>query len=134
MNDRNRLRTLSPSPASPPPLSCFVSPFLFPFSPLFVSYSDLRANSIPVARSHRVVLRFAHAKTQFHPTSVCSPSFSFSLRLYPFHRRLSPFQFYIVSIVVVTSRRFDYAPHSTRSRLFFAADSAANHDHVPGSK
>lgn len=47
MNDRNRLQTLSPSPASPPPLSRFVSPFLFPFSPLFVSYSDLRVNSIP---------------------------------------------------------------------------------------
>lgn len=94
MNDQNRLRTLSPSPASPPPLSRFVSPFLFPFSPLFVSYSDLRANSIPVARSHRVVLRFAHAKTQFHSTSVRFLPLSLSLYVSaPFTAVCLPFNF-----------------------------------------
>lgn len=142
MNDRNRLRTLGPSPASP--FSAFVS-FLLSSSFFFRLFSfriPTLASSMPVARPRQVVLcaLCARKKHSFilpppalHLYLSLSLSLSSSLRLSAFYRRLSLFQFYIVSIVVVTSRRFDYASHSTVS-LVFAADSAANHDHVPCSK
>lgn len=142
MNDRNRLRTLGPSPASPSPLS-FRFSFLLLFFRLFSFRIPTLASSMPVDRPRQVVLcalcaRKKHSFILPPPRSLSlslslALSLSSSLRLSAFYRRLSLFQFYIVSIVVVTSRRFDYASHSTVS-LVFAADSAANHDHVPCSK
>lgn len=123
MNDRNRLRTLGPSPASLPPLSFFFF-FLSPF-PFFLFRIPTLARVVYLALSCR-------RATSSCPRSVCarkkhsfipsprspSPSSSSSSSTCVFYRRLSLFKFYIVSIVVVTSRRFDYAPRSA-TLLFF---------------
>lgn len=56
MNDRNRLRTLSPSPAPSPPF--------------FTSYFDLSARVEYTWPCLAAAPRRAHAKTQFHPASL----------------------------------------------------------------
>lgn len=108
MNDRNRLRTLGPSPASLPPLSFFSFFFLF-----FLFRIPTLARVVYLALSCRRATScraVCTQKAQFHPASPRSPSLSSSTCIS--YRRLSLFKFYIVSIVVVTSRRFDYAPRS----------------------
>lgn len=105
MNDRNRLRTLSPSPAPSPPF--------------FTSYFDLSARVEYTWPCLAAAPRRAHAKTQFHPVPRrLSPS-HVHLRSHPYRPPL--WKFYIVSIVVVTSRRFDYAARSAGCSLLFVA-------------
>lgn len=110
MNDRNRLRTLGPSPASSPPPSL-----------LFLLRISTLARVVYLSRRRCAALRARTQKHNFIPSPVAPLSLSLSAHLSrPSQPPLPParpplLKFYIVSIVVVTSRRFDYA---ARARCF----------------
>lgn len=95
-------------------------PFARSFSPpFFTSYFDLSARVEYTWPCLAAAPRRAHAKTQFHPVlRRLSPS-HVHLRSHPYRPPL--WKFYIVSIVVVTSRRFDYAARSAGCSLLFVA-------------
>lgn len=131
MNDRNRLRTLGPSPASPsppPPLS-----FFFFFSFLFVSYSDLSASSIPgpVLPPRHIVPRCMHAKSTVSsrlpaPHRSLPPPASLTAACLSLNFTLSPsWSWQVVDSIM------HLAPQPCR---FFATEPAVNRDHVPFSK
>lgn len=123
MNDRNRLRTLGPSPASLPPLSFF--------SLLFVSYSDLSASSIPgPVLPTRHIVPCCMQKAQFYPIFLLSITLFFHLRLLP-----PP-----VSLQILHRLHRGCDKSSIRlctslySLAVFTIELAVNRDHVPFSK
>lgn len=104
--------------ANPRPFACFSSSaFFFPFFffPFFLFRIPTLARVVYLALSCRRRATSCRAvctqKAQFHPVSPRALH-SLPSSTCISYRRLSLFKFYIVSIVVVTSRRFDYAPRS----------------------
>jgi len=124
MNDRNRLRTLGPSPASLPSLSFSLS-FFFLF--LFVSYSDLSASSIPgpvlpplCARKKHSFIPSPHHRPLPPPASL---TYAACLSL---NFTLSPsWSWQVVDSIMRTS---------LHSFTVFATELAVNRAHVPFSK
>lgn len=105
---------------NPRPFACFSSSvFFFSFFFLFFLFRiPTLARVVYLALSRRRATScyaVCTQKAQFHP--LAPPSLSSSTCI--FYRRLSLFKFYIVSIVVVTSRRFDYAPRSAALSFFY---------------
>ena len=110
--------------ANPRPFACISSSaFFFPFFffPLFFLFRiPTLARVVYLAlscRRRRAVC--ARKKHSFIPSPLALRPSSSSSTCISYLRRLSLFKFYIVSIVVVTSRRFDYAPRSTHTALPF---------------